>query len=189
MRRFSLFAMMGFLIIIVNQDLSLAAVPQLISFQGKLTDPSGNSIADGSHSLTFSIYSVSGGGSPLWSETQPSVQVADGIFSVLLGSELSLHDTIFAQSSRWLGISVDGGSELAPRTQIVSVPFSERVNTLDGTSGGAIEGSLNLTGVIDAAADANGSCQFNGIDVNYSVSYLKGIGPAPLACADCPPGH
>lgn len=36
--------------------------------------------------------------------------------------------------------------------------------------------------------DSNGSLGFNGLDVTYSVSYLKGQGPAPPDTVDCP-GH
>lgn len=35
--------------------------------------------------------------------------------------------------------------------------------------------------------DANSSGTFNGIDVSYSVNYLKGIGPAPSDTCNCPP--
>jgi hypothetical protein len=35
--------------------------------------------------------------------------------------------------------------------------------------------------------DANGNEVFNGIDVTYSVSYLKGLGEAPVDICDCPP--
>jgi hypothetical protein len=36
--------------------------------------------------------------------------------------------------------------------------------------------------------DVNGSCSSNGIDITFYVSYLKGIQPALLSCADCPAG-
>jgi predicted glutamine amidotransferase len=36
--------------------------------------------------------------------------------------------------------------------------------------------------------DSNGSLGFNGLDVTFSVSYLKGLGPAPPDTVDCP-GH
>ena len=38
------------------------------------------------------------------------------------------------------------------------------------------------------AGDANGSLSFSGLDVTYSVNYLKEIGPAPPYTIDCP-GH
>jgi hypothetical protein len=40
-------------------------------------------------------------------------------------------------------------------------------------------------GGITRSADSNGDCVFNGIDVIFSVNYLKGIGPAPRRCPDC----
>lgn len=38
-----------------------------------------------------------------------------------------------------------------------------------------------------AAGDANSDAVFNGLDIVYSMNYLKGIGPAPLCVQDCPP--
>jgi uncharacterized repeat protein (TIGR01451 family) len=38
-----------------------------------------------------------------------------------------------------------------------------------------------------AAMDVNGNCAANGIDITYFVNFLKGIQPALLYCADCPP--
>ncbi|HBC45906.1 MAG TPA: hypothetical protein DCZ43_02560, partial [candidate division Zixibacteria bacterium] len=38
-----------------------------------------------------------------------------------------------------------------------------------------------------AAADANGNCAFSGLDITYSINYLKGHGPQPHGCQDCPP--
>jgi len=37
------------------------------------------------------------------------------------------------------------------------------------------------------AGDANGSDEFNGLDVTYSLNYFKGIGEAPPDTCDCPP--
>ncbi len=39
-----------------------------------------------------------------------------------------------------------------------------------------------------AAGDVNGSCAFNGIDITFFVSYLKG-GPGLIYCPDCPPAN
>ena len=36
------------------------------------------------------------------------------------------------------------------------------------------------------SGDVNGDCLYNGLDIGYGVSYLKG-GSAPMACQDCPP--
>ncbi|MGE5693282.1 MAG: hypothetical protein ACM3YF_05835, partial [Candidatus Zixiibacteriota bacterium] len=41
-------------------------IPQLINFQGILKDGSGNLVADGSYSITFTIYDAATGGNNLW---------------------------------------------------------------------------------------------------------------------------
>ena len=45
-----------------------AEVPQRMSYQGYLTDPAGNPVADGSYIMIFAIYDVAVGGTELWSE-------------------------------------------------------------------------------------------------------------------------
>ena len=47
-----------------------AAVPQLINYQGWLTENGVNPVADGDYSLTFKIYNDSTAGTVLWTETQ-----------------------------------------------------------------------------------------------------------------------
>ena len=43
-----------------------SSVPNLINFQGRLTDSLGNPVTDGAHSVTFRIFSLPSGGSALW---------------------------------------------------------------------------------------------------------------------------
>jgi hypothetical protein len=43
-------------------------------------------------------------------------------------------------------------------------------------------------GQLYPAADANGSCSVNGLDVTYMVTYFKGAGELRY-CADCPPSQ
>ncbi len=58
---------------ILAAQVSSGAIPQTMGYQGKLTDGSGNAVADSNYSLTFSIYDVSGGGSALWTEIHRTV--------------------------------------------------------------------------------------------------------------------
>ena len=69
---------------------TMAAINQQINFQGKLTNPDGTNVTNGTYSIVFSIYSVSSGGSAIWTETQGSVSITDGIFQVSLGSVSAL---------------------------------------------------------------------------------------------------
>ena len=117
------------------------AIPQQINYQGHLTRPDGTAL-DSTLSITFAIYDAEFGGAVLWAENHPSVNVEDGLFHVLLGSDTPLTDLFSAD--RWLGIAVGGDAEMTPRQQIVSVAHAYRVGTVDGASGGTISGKLNV---------------------------------------------
>lgn len=94
--------------------MATAEVPHYINFQGTLTDTSGNPIT-GIRSIQFFIYSDSTSPIPLWNESQPSVDITDGLFRVSLGSVTPLPPTLFNGSTRWLGIRVSPDlAELSP---------------------------------------------------------------------------
>lgn len=62
--------------------LSFGQAPDSLSFQGFLTDSTGNPIDAAGVGMTFTLYK---GATPVWSESQ-SVDVDDGRFDVLLGA-------------------------------------------------------------------------------------------------------
>jgi hypothetical protein len=124
----------------------IAAVPQTISYQGRLTSSSGDPL-DTTVSITFTIYDDSTLGNSKWTETHPSVTVTDGLFNVILGAGIPavpIHDSVFNQPDRYLGIQVGSDPELAPRTRLVSVGYSHRVSTVDGSTGGIISGDIDI---------------------------------------------
>jgi hypothetical protein len=100
-----------------------AQSPNLVNYQGVLKDSGGNPLT-GTYSITFSLYSVSTGGTALWTETQGSVSVSNGLFSVLLGSVTPLTPSEFSGTDRWLGVTVGGDPEMTPRQRIASVPYA-----------------------------------------------------------------
>jgi hypothetical protein len=101
----------------------------LINYQGYLTDDAGDPIT-GTPSMTFAIHDA--GGVSKWSETHPSVQVTNGLFSVILGSQTGMPDSVFNGEDRHLGISVDGDDEIVPRTQLTSAPSAAVSRRLAG---------------------------------------------------------
>jgi hypothetical protein len=118
------------------------AVPMLINYQGELRSPAtGEILPDGTYDLVFRIYEVESGGSPLWEGAHSSangnpVQLANGIFSAILGSGTgnALDAWLFEGADRWLEIQV-GGETLNPRQRITSTAFSivsENSRLLDG---------------------------------------------------------
>jgi len=118
--------------------------PQLISFQGYLTDSFGEPLPNGtSVDLTCSFYGEESGETLYLSVLQEDVAVSDGQFNLLIGSgtitpgtELSITDLFQKHSEVWLGIEVDEDGEMLPRSQIGSTPFATKAD--DGVPRGAI---------------------------------------------------
>lgn len=105
-------------------SLSYAQVPQIMNYQGKLTTPAG-AIVDTTVSMEFKIYDDSVGGTILWSETQSSARVENGIFSVLLGSLNPIPFDIWGGGHRYLGVTIGTSPEMTPRKLMVSVPYAQ----------------------------------------------------------------
>lgn len=102
-----------------------------ISYQGRLADSVGDPVND-TVGMTFRIYNVATGGSPLWTETYAGVQVSDGLFHVLLGSTAPLPESLFADNDTlYLGITVGIDSEMTPREQLASAPWA--ISVPDGS--------------------------------------------------------
>jgi hypothetical protein len=92
-----------------------SVVPDTVVYKGLLTDqPTGDPVADGNYTLVFSLYDVETGGSPLWQETQ-EMAVEDGLFRVALGSNESLNASLFDGSVLYVGVKVEGDTEMTPR--------------------------------------------------------------------------
>ncbi len=125
-----------------------AQVPQLINYQGKLSDDMGNPLS-GDYQMTFKIYYVAGGDEEqTWAETHPVVTVTNGLFNVMLGSQNSLPDNCFSQdTSATLGITIgfDGEDELEPRTRLITVPYAYKALHAD-TAGYVVSVGNNSIG-------------------------------------------
>ncbi|TFH65585.1 MAG: hypothetical protein E4G91_01955 [Candidatus Zixiibacteriota bacterium] len=144
-------------IVLLTINLSLAESPKLINFQGRLTD-AGVPVADGSHSVTFTIYDQPIDGTTLWTETQ-NVTTTGGLFAVLLGTNNPLGAYFFSEPNRYLGITVGANPEMVPRVQIVSTAFAFRsdrsanADSLGSHTPAYYLSWANLTGVPAGFAD------------------------------------
>ena len=92
-----------------------------LSIQGTIQKSFGGAVDDGKYSLTFKLYTVESGGTAVWSETQNGIEVIGGVYSALLGAATPI--TASFNTAYYLGISVDGGQELTPRTRLTSAPL------------------------------------------------------------------
>jgi hypothetical protein len=93
-----------------------------LSMQGTIRNSTGAAVPDGVYSITFKLYSVETGGTPVWTETQDNIKVVGGVYSALLGASNPL--TAAFNVPYYVGISVDGGSELIPRFRLTSAPYA-----------------------------------------------------------------
>ncbi|HET9135385.1 MAG TPA: hypothetical protein VFO76_02015, partial [Candidatus Kapabacteria bacterium] len=104
-------------------DIVVAQTPRQISYQGVLADASGNLVPNGNHSLKLKLYTESTGGTAIFTETQP-VAVVGGMFNVIIGSVTEIPVSVAFDKAYFLGVSVDGGNELSPRTPLLAAPYA-----------------------------------------------------------------
>lgn len=142
------------------------AVPQLINYQGRMTHIAGDPL-DTTVSITFTIYDDATSGSAVWTETQAAVTVTEGLFNVPLGSVTPLVDSVFGDTSRYLGVQIGGDTELSPRTRLVSAGYAFRIGTIDGATGGTITGDVDIQSKLTVDSASAGDAQIAG---NLTVS-------------------
>jgi microcystin-dependent protein len=187
---------------LVSFTFAVAQVPQTLSYQGLITDASGNPLS-GSHSVTFNFYTLSTGGSPIFSRGPLSVTTFQGLFTVILGNGQGNNNSGLpglGSIQYYIGLTIDTNpTELTPRVALTAVPYAFTASSLDpnaivlgsqvgtginasnistGTLNGALVGSgisaSNITGTL------NGSQVGNGINAsNISAGTLNGtiVGP------------
>jgi len=102
-------------------------IPQMLSYQGKLTDTLGQPVADTVYAIRFRLYAQLSGGTQFWEENQ-NVKTTGGLFSVLLGSVTPIVSVPDA-GSLYLGLQVGAGGELAPRLRIASAAYAYKADT------------------------------------------------------------
>lgn len=111
-----------------------AAVSPVLTYQGRLLNPSTGAPQNGTHTFTFSIYNVESGGAPLWIEIK-NIVVANGLFVTLLGDTTALPTTLFNGQNLWLGIKVGADAEATPRQRLAPVAYAMYADNADRLGG------------------------------------------------------
>lgn len=138
MRNVNLIIAVACILFFATPTMSHADVPQMINYQGRLTDSEGGPVKDSNYAVTFRIYNQAEGGEIIWDE-EDTVSTQNGLFSLILGQNNPMHDSVFNESTRYLGIQLEGQGEIYPRTALISVPYAFHASRSD-TADYAISG-------------------------------------------------
>lgn len=166
----------------------LSVVPTLMSYQGRVTDSAGVLIGNSApvnRAVTFRLYTVSTGGTPIWAETQ-NATISAGEFSVLIGNGTGLSGVPGAVAPAaqpyktvsqvinalvatdpfppvFLGVTVDDGNsstvdpEISPRQQIVSGVYAMRAKVAESVASASITSTMIGVGAVTTDAILAGS--------------------------------
>ena len=119
--------------------LAAEGINETINFQGKVVNADGTNVTDGNYDFEFKLYTVSSGGTSIWTETWNSgtsqVAVDDGIFQVALGTHQSLSAVDFNQDTLYISVNFNGDGEMSPRIRLTAAPYAFNAQELGGLTG------------------------------------------------------
>src|SRR4030067_2468809 len=159
-------------LLLLGVSYGYAAIPYTINYQGYLTDSGGNPV-NGTVSMIFKIYTESG--TLLWTETQNSVSVNNGIYNVTLGSANTTLGTLNFDIPYFLGVTVGTDPEMTPRQPLTSVVYAFTADNALSVAANGINSAMIQDGAV-SSADVN---------FNYAGSTSKGGPATDLACTGC----
>lgn len=172
-------------------NVAQAAVPKLITQQGRLVDSAGDPVT-GDLNFVFNIYTAVDAPTPVYTEVQ-TITLDNGYFSARVGETTIIPDALFNGDNLWIGVTVGSDSEMSPRQQIASVPYAFRAATADNAVGAITPTSVTVNGVkvINESGAWNGAIPdrpFGSLlsTVTGAASDASGLATAD---ADCPSGQ
>jgi hypothetical protein len=115
-----------------------AEIPQLISYQGRVTDDTGVPVADGTYDMRFRIYDDETAGNLEWDSGTRSVQLEGGVFNALLGQSPQPTLNLDFDEDYWLLVTFDGVNQ-TPRDRFASVGYAYMASGV--VPGTQVEGS------------------------------------------------
>jgi len=157
---------------IVNVDTSEAAagINKQITYQGRLVDSAGDNVTAGDYGFQFALYDSASSGTNLWEETWTStttpgaITIANGAFSVSLGTSTSLSTVDFNTDTLYLQVYFDSDGDgsfeetFTPRKRITASPYAFNSDTVDG-----LHASTTATAGQLLALDSGAGMTFNAL--------------------------
>ena len=168
---------------------AIAQIPQTISYQGQIQ--SGGAPLTGQHLLHVALYDSLVGGNLLYEESHQAM-IANGVFSILLGSVTPFPGALSFDRAYYLSISIDGASELAERTPLASAPYAlnshlaELAGGLTGDARGVVTSINEVSGAIRLLGDSTTTVTQNGnaISIHAKPVVSGGNGIQSIASSD-----
>ncbi len=164
---FTALVITGVIVTFFGMQVSLHAqskLPHRMNYQGILLQPDGSVPPDGPVALTVAIYDTPTGGTVLWQETV-NTTLEGSVFDIELGQSTSI-DLLF-NKPYYIGIRVNGGQELDPRTPCTTTPYAFRAIYAD-TSGIAIDLDSNAK-VVRSLNGLRGDVVIRGVNIDVNV--------------------
>jgi formylglycine-generating enzyme required for sulfatase activity len=149
-----------FLPALISAALPLAAQnPNLINYQGRLTDGNGNPVT-GEKRMMVRVYDAPAGGNLTYEESVGTVSVTNGTYSFQFGDEGDGIIGVLVGFSDYLALVVDGVEE-AMRTRLLAVPYALKANqSADAQQLIAQSKMLSISGNLDfGSVETGGSVQ------------------------------
>jgi hypothetical protein len=98
--------------VLVVSAVASGEIPQVMAYQGRVTDNAGNPMPDGNYPMQFRVYdNATGSGDPLWDSGTHSVGVSNGVFSVMLGQPPHPALALDFAQDYWLLVTFDGENQ------------------------------------------------------------------------------
>jgi hypothetical protein len=129
-------------------QLAWTEVPNVVNYQGYLVNTNGEPLS-ATVNMTFALYATAQGDSALWTETHQQVEITNGVFSLILGNTTSF-DNESLEGKRYLGVTVGGDPEMAPRQQLTSAFFAMRAGVAESVKAATVGTEAITDGAVTA---------------------------------------
>ena len=181
------------------------SVPYKVNFQGRLTDSSGNVLADGLYNIKFRLWTLSSGGANQWEAARVRgasdyrVQVTNGLFNIQFGDtahgDPAITPALFNTGSGTLylevelptpatatcatnGCAVFTEGPMTPRQPLASSPYAINSDALDGLDSSAfVQLSVSQqTGTINVSGNITTGASLQANTVDAAASGVLTLG-------------
>lgn len=105
---------------------SIDNASRLVSYQGEIRSRSGMPLS-GEHTITTTLYTDPNGKRSVWSGNYQQA-IADGIFTILLGSgDYPIPADLDMSKPMWIGVRIDNGEEMKPYSRLTGAAYAMAV--------------------------------------------------------------